>query len=335
LLNSRINSSSRSDERSAAKPTDARSDSSATETIDFLLIGGGQACVAAARQLRDEGVDGSILILGGEAALPYRRPPLSKQYLAGSENGDRLLLAPAGFYAQKSIGLRLGTPARAVLPADHAVVIDGGERIAYCKLLIATGGNARNLDLPGAALAGVHRLHTRDDADAVRAAAAGAKRAVVVGGSFLGLEVAATLAAMGLETVMLERGASLMPRLNAPEISAFLLRHCLDRGLQFVPATDVAGFEGDGTVRAVVTAAGARWPCDLVVLCVGIAPAVGFLAGSGIALDDGIVVDERLRTNVPDIFAAGDVANFYDPVFAKRRRLEHEDSALKQGRKPS
>ncbi len=219
-----------------------------------------------------------------------------------------------------------------MLPADHAVVTEGGERIAYRKLLIATGGVAKSLDLPGATLAGVHRVRNRDDADAVRAAAAGAKRAVVVGGSFLGLEIAATLTAMGVATVMLERGASLMPRLCAPEISAFLLQHCVARGLDFMPGTSVTAFEGDASVRAVVTATGARLPCDLVVLCVGIAPAVGFLADSGIALDNGIVVDERLRTNLPDIYAAGDVANFYDPVFAKRRRLEHEDNALKQGR---
>jgi NTE family protein len=301
-------------------------------SVDFLLIGGGLASATAAKTLRAEGKDESILLLSAESTVPYHRPPLSKHFLAGSQGVDRILIERETFYRQHSIELALGTRAIGVAPGDHLVRTDAGDEIQYRKLLIATGGSARRLDVPGASLPGVFLLHTVEDAEAIRAAAAAGKRAAIVGGSFLGLELAGTLTAMGVETVLIELGATLVARLYAPEVSDFLLRYGSGRGVKFALGARATAIEGEGRAQAVVAQTGERFPCDFVVLCVGIAPEVGFLEGSGIALDDGILVDERLRTSAPDVFAAGDVANFVDPVSGLSRRVEHWDNAVKQGR---
>ena len=301
-------------------------------SVDFLLIGGGLASVTAAKTLRAEGAEGSILLLSAERSLPYHRPPLSKRFLAGAQTADHILIEHESFYRQRSVELALGTRAIGVVPADHLVRTDAGDEIRYGKLLIATGGSANRLDVPGASLAGIYPLRTLEDANAIRIDAAAGKRAVVVGGSFLGLEVAATLTAMHVDTTLVELGATLLAQLFAPEVSDFLLRYSVEHGVKLALGATASAFEGEGRVQAVVSRSGERFPCDFVVLCVGVTPAVGFLESSGIALDQGILADERLRTSAADIFAAGDVANFLDPVFGMRRRIEHWDNAAKQGR---
>lgn len=299
--------------------------------VDFLLIGGGMASVTAAKTLRTEGADGSILILAAESSLPYHRPPLSKRYLSGQQPHAHILIEPERFYQQHAIEVALGTRATSVAPDQHIVRTDRGDDIQYRKLLIATGGSATRLPIAGAGLDGVFWLRTAADADAIRAAAADGKRAVVVGGSFLGLEVAASLTELGIAVTLVESGSALLARLFAPEISAFLARYSTERGMTLMLGDTAVAIEGQGKARAVVTQSGRRCECDFVVICVGIAPEVGFLEGSGVRLDDGVLVDERLRTSAPDIYAAGDVANFYDPVFGYRRRIEHWDNAAKQG----
>lgn len=304
----------------------------AQETIDFLLLGGGVASVTTAETLRAEGEDGSIAILSADPALPYQRPPLSKQYLLRDMAPERILIQPEGFYRDKRIDLRLGARAVAVAPKDHLVFTERGETLRYGKLLIATGGSAVGLDVPGAALPGIFRLRSQADADAIHRAAATAKRVLVVGGSFLGLEVAATLKQLGLAVTIVERGGALMPMLYAARLSEFFTKYAADAGIEIVLGESIADFEGDGRMEVAVAVSGRRFPCDMAVLAIGVAPETGFLDTSGLALDDGVLVDERLRTADPDIFAAGDVANFLDPVFARRRRIEHWDNAVKQGR---
>jgi NTE family protein len=303
-----------------------------SDVVDFLLLGGGLASVSCAETLRAEGADGTIAILSGEADLPYHRPPLSKEFLLGTQTADRLPIRPERFYRDNAITLRLGTRAAAVEPDDRLVLTESGEQIGYRKLLIATGGRANALAVPGAALAGVQTLRTREDSDAIRGLARGAKRAVVIGGSFLGLEVASSLARMGPAVTLIERGPAVMRRLYSEELQDFFARRAIAAGIELVFADTVGAIEGDGKVAALVTAAGRRIPCDLVVPAIGIVPATGFLARSGLALGDGIVVDERLGASHADIFAAGDVASFLDPVFARRHRVEHWDNAVKQGR---
>ena len=304
----------------------------AEDAIDFLLLGGGLASVTAADTLRAEGAEGSIAILSAETALPYHRPPLSKQYLLRDMPPERILIHAESLYREKRIELRLGTRAVAVAPRDHLVRTERGETLRYGKLLIATGGRAQGLDVPGAALPGIFRLRTEGDADAIHRAAAEAKRVLVVGGSFLGLEVAATLKRLGLAVTIVERGGAIMPMLYAARLSDFFAKYAADAGVEIVLGDSIADFEGDGRVSVALAASGRRFPCDMAVLAIGVAPETGFLEQSGLALDDGVLVDEHLRTADPDIFAAGDVANFIDPVFARRRRIEHWDNAVKQGR---
>ena len=300
--------------------------------VDYLLIGGGLAAVTAARTLRAEGAVGSIVMLSEEASPPYHRPPLSKRFLSGAQTSTQILVEHENFYRDQSIELMLETRATSVAPADHLVRTDGGHELQYRKLLIATGGSANRIDVPGAGLAGVHRLRTREDADTIRQATATAKRIVVIGGSFLGLEAAATLTEMGLDVTVVELGDTLAPHLDAPEVADFLAGHCRERGIRLVLGTAVVALEGTDRIAAVATASGERIVCDLALVCVGITPSVAFLEGSGIRVENGIVVDQQLRSNEPDVFAAGDVANFFDPVFNIRRRLEHWDNAIKQGR---
>ncbi len=304
-----------------------------SDHADFLLVGGGLASATAAQTLRSEQATGSILIVSDEDAPPYHRPPLSKDVLRNGDAAAQVFIHPPDFYRDNAIGLRLGTRIAAVDPAKHTVTTASGERIGYGRLLIATGATPRRPQVPGAGLAGIRTLHQQSDAQAIRQAAARARRVVVLGGSFLGMEVAMALAERGIEVTVVERGPVLLPHLKAPFLSRHFERHAASRGVQVLLNDTVAAFHGRGRVREVETVNGRRLPCDFVVVGIGVEPSSAFLQGSGIALDDGrIVVDALLATNAPDVFAAGDVASFDDPVFARRRHIEHWDNAVKQGR---
>lgn len=303
------------------------------QQVDFLLLGGGLASATAAETLRAEQATGSILMLSDEDAPPYHRPPLSKQMLRDAGFAPRMFIHPESFYREQAIDLRLGARAVAVDPGEHAVTLATGERIGYGRVLIATGASPKRLAAPGAELAGIHTLRRMADAAAIREAAAGAARAVVLGGSFLGMEIAISLRGLGLDVTVIERGPVLLPRLQAPSLSAFFERHAEERGVSVLLNDTIVAFHGEERVQEVETESGRRLPCDLAVVSIGLTPASDFLQGSGITLEEGrIVVDALLRTNAPDVFAAGDVTAFYDPVFARRRHIEHWDNAVKQGR---
>ncbi|HBO1345087.1 FAD-dependent oxidoreductase [Pseudomonas aeruginosa] len=305
----------------------------ATQHIDFLLIGGGLASAQAAQTLRQEGATGSILILSAEPGLPYHRPFLSKARLLGTADEARTLVHPASFYEDQRIDVALDTRAVAVDTTEQWVETSAGLRIHYGKLLIATGATPRTLAVPGASLGGIHALRTHADAEAIRLAAGKAKRAVIVGGGFLGMEVAVTLRQLGLDVAVIEAEDRVLKHLESDLLSDFLQRHAeQDKGIAVVPKESVVAFHGKGKVKEVEIASGARIACDLVVVCVGVAPATQFLEGSGIALEDGfVVVDEQLQASAANVFAAGDVTSFFDPVFSRRRHVEHWDNAIKQG----
>lgn len=301
--------------------------------VDFVLVGGGVASAVAAETLRAEGATGSILILSQEDIPPYHRPPLSKRMLLDDGNERQIFVHPESFYRDKAIDLQLGTRVTSVDPAGHTITTATGEPIRYGQLLIATGATARPLLVPCADLAGVHTLREKADAEAVRQAAARAGRAVVLGGSFLGMEIAMALVGRGLEVTIVESGARLLPYLESAELSAYFQDYVEARGVSVLLNDGAAALRGEDRVREIETTSGRRLPCELVIVSIGVVPAAGFLCDSGIALDDGrIVVDALMRTNMPDIFAAGDVTTFYDPLFAQRRHIEHWDNALKQGR---
>jgi NADPH-dependent 2,4-dienoyl-CoA reductase/sulfur reductase-like enzyme/predicted acylesterase/phospholipase RssA len=299
---------------------------------DFLLVGGGLACATAAETLRTADAAGSVVIVSADQLPPYHLPPLSKGFLLGTEDEARLLVHPESFYRDRAIELQLNTRALSIDPSRQIVTTGSGE-IGYGQLLIATGGVPKPLDVPGAGLPGVLYLRSKADAEALRRAARDAKRAVVAGGSFLGIEVAASLAKLGLEVTVVERGPLLLPHLESASLSEYSKHRAEKRGLSILLNERIAALHGDGKVQEAETTSGRRLPCDFVVVLIGVSPASGFLEGSGIALEDGyIAVDDRLRTSAPNVYAAGDVTSFYDPVFARRRHIEHWDNAIKQGR---
>lgn len=301
--------------------------------IDFLLVGGGLASAKAAETLRQEGASGSILMLCAEQERPYHRPFLSKSYLLGTADDERILIHPQRFYDEQRIGIAAGTQAISVDTTEQRVATSTGEAIHYGRLLIATGATARLLDVPGVSLRGIQVLRTRADAQALRQAAGKARRAVIVGAGFLGMETAMALRALGLEVTVIETQDRILQRLQSPLLSAFIQEHAArDQGLSILVNQSVVAFHGKGKVSEVEVASGARIGCDLVVMSAGVQPATQFLHASGIALEDGfVVVDDQLQASVPNVFAAGDVTSFFDPLFSRRRHVEHWDNAIKQG----
>ena len=277
----------------------------ATSEQIVVIVGAGLAGGNAAVTLREEGWRGRIVLLCAEPGIPFGRPPLSKTYLRGEEDLAAWYVKPAGWYGDHDSELRTGSTVRQVDTALKQLRLASGETVDYDKLILCTGGRNRNLAVPGATLPGVYQLRTVAECDAIRQVAQPGARAVVVGMGFIGAEVAASLRQMGLEVTAVLPGAA--------------------------PLATVLGNEGGTRVERVLTAKGARLACDLVVVGVGIAPAVDALAGSTIALDNGILVNAQCQTSVPDVFAAGDVANLLHPVFG-RVRVEHFNNAEKQGR---
>lgn len=300
---------------------------------DFILVGGGLASAQAAETLRREGAQGSILMLSAERDLPYHRPSLSKRYLLGQVDASQILVHPEQFYRDQDIEISLGTQVVAVDPVEHLIATENGRHLGYGKLLLATGARPRHFSIRGNGLAGVHQLHSKEECDVVRQAAARAKRAVVVGGSFLGMEVSMSLLEMGLEVTVVEGDDRLLRHLESAYLSNFFADHARQQGLIVHTGDPVVAFHGEKHVSGIETQSGERIACDLAVVCAGVEPSTDFLEDSGISLDEGrIIVDEQLRTSAPDVFGAGDAVIFFDPVFQRRRHIEHWDNAIRQGR---
>ncbi|HGN8662210.1 TPA: FAD-dependent oxidoreductase [Pseudomonas aeruginosa] len=303
------------------------------QEIDFLLIGGGLASAQAAETLRQEGAAGSVQILSAEPKLPYHRPFLSKRYLLGSVSETRILVHPEDFYREHRIEVALNTRAVGIDTTRQCVRTSSRSVIHYGKLLIATGSIPRALAVPGASLGGVYTLRTQADSEAIRQAAAGARRVVIVGGGFLGMEVALSMRELGIAVVVIEAQDRILRHLESAVLSDFIRRQVESaHGISIMTTESVVAFHGRKTVGEVETANGTRVPCDLAIVCIGVEPATEFLRDTDIQLENGyVVVDDRLQTNTQNVYAAGDVAYFYDPVFARRRHIEHWDNAIKQG----
>ncbi len=303
----------------------------AGSTSTFVIVGANLTGGAAATTLRQEGFDGRLVLIGAEPHLPYERPPLSKGYLRGEEDREKAFLHPDSWYADNEVELRLGTRATRIDTAERAVDLVDGERIPFDRVLVATGGRTRRIDVPGADLEGIHELRVLEDADGIRAEAGPGRKAVIVGAGFIGSEVSASLRTMGVDVEVVEMGAAPLLRVLGPEIAAVYEGVHRDHGVRFHFGEGLVRFEGNGRVGAVVTDHGTRIECDFVVVGVGIGPATDVVDGTDIAVDNGVIVDERCRTNVEGVFAAGDVANHFHPVFGRHLRVEHWDNALKQG----
>lgn len=297
----------------------------------IIIVGGGHAAGQAAASLRQEGFQGRITLIGEEPHIPYQRPPLSKQYLAGEQGLERVYLRPDKFYADKGIAVQAGVRVEAIDRAARRVTTSEGQALAYDRLLLATGSIVRRLHLPGAELDGVHYLRTIADADAIKADMAPGKTAVVVGGGYIGLEVAAVCVAAGLQVHVLETEQRVLQRVTTPSMSAFYQSLHEGRGVQIHTSAQVTGFLGDGRVTAVQC--GERsFAADLAVVGVGILPDTALAEAAGLDCDDGILVDERCRTSDPNIYAAGDCTNHPNPLLGRRLRLESVPNAMEQAR---
>ena len=299
--------------------------------FELVIIGGGLASARAIKSYREAGGAGRIALVSRDDSVPYHRPPLSKRYLRGETDREGTLVEPESFYAEQDVELLLSRTVERVLPGERRVDLAGGETLSYEKLLLAPGASPRRLDVPGADLDGVFTLRTLGDSTRIREAAGSAGRAVAVGGSFIGMETAASLRSLGLDVALVELAETLFPILDAPELSRGLADLYRERGVELVLGDSVAAFRGDGRLEAVETAGGRTIPADLAVVGIGVVPETAFLEGSGIELDNGIVVDEAFRTSAPGVWAAGDAARFHDPVFGRTRRIEHWSNANYQG----
>jgi 3-phenylpropionate/trans-cinnamate dioxygenase ferredoxin reductase component len=296
----------------------------------IAIVGASLAGGTAAVTLRDEGFDGRVVLIGAEAELPYERPPLSKEYLRGERELESFLVRKPEVWSDLGVELRLGTPAASIDAAARDVVLADGERISYDAVLVAAGGRPRRPPIPGIALPGIHDLRSVSDADAIRAGALAGRRACVVGMGFIGSETAASLRGLGLDVVAVEPFAAPLERVLGAEVGGVIAQLHRERGVDLRLGESVAAFEGGERVQRVVTSSGASLECDLVVLGVGIEPAVDVVAATGVALDNGILVDELCRTSIDGIYAAGDVANHRHPLFG-RIRVEHWLNAIEQG----
>lgn len=299
----------------------------------YVILGGGMVAGYAAKEMAEHGLaHGDLLIISADSVLPYERPPLSKSFLAGDESETDVLIADDAFYRQHGIDVRLETTAWSVDAHTRTLRLESGDEVHAGQLVIATGARPRRLDVPGADLAGIHYLRSLDDARRIRDASASAASALVIGSGFIGMEVAAVLARKGIDTTMLFPGERVWQSFFTPEMSAFFEQYYADRGVRFVRGERVNRFDGSARVESATTASGRTFPADVVVAGIGVEPVTDVLGGSGLRIDDGVVVDEYLQADPEGVYAAGDVASYYDVIFEKRRRVEHWDNAVEQGK---
>lgn len=297
--------------------------------FELAIVGGGLASARAIKSYREAGGKGSIVLVSRDSTLPYHRPPLSKRFLRG-ETDEEPLVEDEAFYRDHDVEVMLETSVESVDTRERALLLDGS-RLGYGKLLVASGAWPRRLSVPGADLDRVFALRTVADSKAIREAAASAERAVIVGAGFIGMEVAASLDQIGRQVSMIHLGRWLFDQLGVEQLSGELATLYEEHGVELVLGNEVEAFHGEDRVERVTTKNGREVETDLAVVGVGVAPLTDFLEGSGIEVDDGVVVNERFETNVPDVYAAGDVARFYDPLFEKHRRIEHWSNANYQG----
>jgi 3-phenylpropionate/trans-cinnamate dioxygenase ferredoxin reductase subunit len=296
-----------------------------------VIVGAGHAAVQAVDTLRREGHTGPIVLVGDEPYLPYNRPPLSKKYLAGELERERLWLRSAQFYQQHRVDTRLGVRVTAIDRSTQRLRLNDGSELTYDKLILCMGSTPRRLEVPGHDLAGIHTLRTIADVDAIRADLAGARRLVVVGGGYIGLEAAACARHLGLEATVLEMADRVMARVVAPEVSAFYTQRHEREGVRIACNTTVTGFGGDARVTSVHC--GEReFPADLVIVGVGILPDVTLAAAAGLRCDNGVWVDEHCRTSDEHVYAAGDCTNHPSVRYGRRVRLESVDNAVEQAK---
>jgi 3-phenylpropionate/trans-cinnamate dioxygenase ferredoxin reductase subunit len=301
-------------------------------TEHLVIVGGGQAAAQAVQSLRQQSFAGPITLLCDEPYPPYQRPPLSKKYFAGELTRERLLLRPAAFYAEKGVTLEQNARVEELHVVGKRLRLRDGRTLAYDRLLLATGSRVRTLDVPGAALPGVHYLRTIADVDGITAALAPGARVVLVGAGYIGLEVAAVARQRGFDVTVLEVAERVLARAVSAEVSAFYEAAHRAAGVVVQLGAAVKALHGTTRVTAVETTDGRSFPCDVAIVGIGIVPNVELAAAAGLDCSNGVVVDEFARTADPHIFAAGDCTNHPHPLLERRVRLESVPNAIHQAK---
>ena len=302
------------------------------KSYKYLILGGGVAAGYAAQTFVERGgAPGELCIVSEDDTLPYERPPLTKGYLAGREQAKNILINSAEFYAEHGIEVLLNTPVEEVDTHDRLLILQSGETIEYASLMIATGAVPRHVDVPGCLLDGIYYLRTFDDAHMICTRSKNARRVAVIGGGFIGMETAATLRGRGLDVTLVFPEERVWKKVFTPEMSAFFEKYYRRKGVRILSGATVTGFEGrDNHVTRVLTDTEDTVEADLVVVGIGVLPATDIAEDTGITIHHGIVVDEYLTTNIKEVYAVGDVAEYYDVIFDKRRCIEHWDNAVAQ-----
>lgn len=298
----------------------------------IIIIGAGQAAAQTVQSLRAEGYMDAIRLIGDEPYAPYQRPPLSKKFLAGEIEYDRLLLKPESFYKEANATTLWGRRVTEIDRKAKRVSLNDGQSFGYEKLVIATGTRVRDINVPGFDLKGVHYLRSIDDVMGLQGALTPGAKAVIVGGGYIGLEVAAVAKKRGLEVTVLEAADRVMARVVDPTVSCFYERIHKEEGVKIRTGVTVSSFEGEGRIEAVTSADGERFPCDFALVGIGVIPNVELAMEAGLKVENGIVVDELTRTSDPDIFAIGDCTNHPNGIYGRRLRLESVHNAIEQGK---
>lgn len=299
----------------------------------ILVVGGGHAGVQAVTSLRQAGFEGQLTLACEEPDVPYQRPPLSKSYLSGKQALPQILLRPKQFYADRKINLLLGRTVISIDSERKTATFDDNTEAAWDELILATGSKARKLQqIPGANLDAVFYLRTLANVDRIRSAMADCERVVIVGGGYIGLEVAAAMRQADKQVAVLEMEARILQRVTSPGMSAFYHRVHEKHGVAIHTETALASLAAEGKAISAIAADGRAFPADLVIVGIGVLPATELAAAAGIECDNGILVDERCRTSVAHVWAIGDCTNHPNKIFGRRMRLESVPNAMEQAR---
>jgi 3-phenylpropionate/trans-cinnamate dioxygenase ferredoxin reductase subunit len=302
-----------------------------SEQQQCIIVGGSHAAASLAPALRQQGWQGGITIVSNEYFLPYHRPPLSKAFLTGGKSLEDILIRQPAAYQQAGVSIMLGATVSAIDPSHQRITLEHGQQLAYTKLVLATGARVRKLSCPGADLKGVFYLRDANDVMHIKGAAPKAKRAVIIGGGYIGLETAASLRKLGLDVTVLEAMPRILQRVTSPEISAFYTRIHTEEGVTIATSMAVESLEGDTKVTAVRCQDGTRYEADMVIVGIGVLPNVELAEAAGLAVDNGIVVDELTQTSDPNILAIGDCTKHPNPLYDRMIRLESVQNANDQG----
>jgi 3-phenylpropionate/trans-cinnamate dioxygenase ferredoxin reductase component len=303
----------------------------ADREVDFLLVGGGLASASCAAELRKRGAEGSTLLVGREPEPPYERPPLSKEYLRGEAAREDAYVNSPGWYEENEVELRTGTNVMSLDPATRTAKLQGGEEVSFGKALLGTGAMVNILRVEGAENEGIHYLRAYGNSDAIRTDAEAAERVVLIGGSYIGCEVAASLTAKGVDCTIVTMEDVVLSRTFGEDAGRWFHELLESKGVTIHGGEELEAFEGDGRVKAVLAKSGLAVECDAAVVGAGVRPDAMLAQRAGLEVDDGIVCDSKLQSSVEGIYAAGDCCSYDSVVHGRRLRVEHWDVAMQQG----